>query len=129
MYFQEGNLEIQHTDFLVQALHENQNANKYKLKIQKCFCYFQISAIVVHSCISVLTVLPFLSEWLFLKVDVVDATQFCLDHIVSCARVIHSVVLRSHTRMCLDHNTFAWGILRCRKNDFQIKLFFNISET
>ena len=35
-----GNLEIQHTDFLMQALRENQNANKYKLKIQKCFLLF-----------------------------------------------------------------------------------------
>jgi len=40
VYFQQGNLEIQHTDFLVQALRENQNANKYKLKIQKCFLLF-----------------------------------------------------------------------------------------
>jgi len=40
MYFQQGILEIQHTDFLVQALRENQNANKYKLKIQKCFLLF-----------------------------------------------------------------------------------------
>jgi len=49
VYFQQGNLEIQCTDFLVQALCETQNANKHKLKIQKCFHYFQISAIAVHS--------------------------------------------------------------------------------
>jgi len=42
VYFQQGHLEIHHTYFLVQALRENQNANKYKLKIQKFFLLFSI---------------------------------------------------------------------------------------
>jgi len=102
VYFQQGHLGIQCIDFLVQALRENQNANKHKLKIQKCLYYFQISAIAVHSCVSTLTVLLFLSELLFLKVGLNYGTQFCLDHILS--------LFGSYTQLCLDHITFAWGI-------------------
>jgi len=69
--------------------------HNFLAQLHNFFCYFQISAIPVHSCVSALTVLPFLSEWLFLKVGLVDATQLCLDHILSCAWVIYSVVLGS----------------------------------
>jgi len=88
VHFQQGHLGIQCIFFLVQVLRENEDANKYKLQIQKRSYHFQISAIAVHSCISALTVLLFLSKWLFLKVDLIYATQLCLDHI-----------------------SFAWGIL------------------
>ena len=68
--------------------------------MSKTFCNLEtrnmeINAIAVHSCISALTVLPFLSEWLFLKVDLVDATQLFLVYIVSCAWVKYSDVLGS----------------------------------
>ena len=131
VYFQQGHLGIQCIDFLVQALRENQNANKHKLKIQKCFYYFQISAIAVHSCISTLTVLLFLSEWLFLKVDLNYGTQLCLDHMLSCAWVIYSVCL-GHIHSCawiILHLLGAFELPWCKTNDFQKKkLFFNISE-
>jgi len=39
-YFQQGDFDIQHTDFRVQALRENQNAKNHTLKIQKCFLLF-----------------------------------------------------------------------------------------
>jgi len=81
VHFQQGHFGIQCIVFLVQALRENENANKHKLQIQKRSYHFQISAIAVHSCISALTVLLFLSKWLFLKVDLIYATQLCLDHI------------------------------------------------
>jgi len=124
VYFQQGHLGIQCIDFLVQALRENQNANK--LKIQKCFYYFQISAIAVHSCISTLTVLLFLSEWLFLKVDLNHGTQLCLDHMLSCAWVIYSVCL-GHMHSCawiILHLLGAFELPWCNTNDLKKTTFF-----
>ena len=103
VYFQEGNLEIQHTDFLVQALRENQNANKYKLKIPKCFLLFSNQcncSSFMHfgiDCFTIFIRVVIFESWSGWCYSVVLGlySQLCLGHTLSCAWVIYSDVLGS----------------------------------
>ena len=96
VYFQQGNLEIQRTDFLVQALRENQNANKHKLKIQKCFLLFSNqcnrSSFIYFGddCFIILIRVVIFESWSGLCYSVMlgSYTQLCLGHILGCAWII-----------------------------------------
>ena len=61
--------------------------------------------------------LLFLSEWLFLKVDLNYGTQLCLNHMLSCAWVIYTVVLESYY-ICLGHLSYLDAIQMILKKSF-----------